>query len=116
MNYNLFQLYAASKKMVDTVESHPEFDFKSEALSEFVSGIKSANDVIELTRPDYLRRYTMEQEMFKSFTPEQRDFICSQIGHWYLMWENKMWIEDKPNQHWLGRGKEELKTMLCGDS
>ena len=53
--------------------------------------------------------------MFETFTPEQKDFICSQIGWWYLMWKDRMWVEDKPNQHWLGTGKEHLKTMICGD-
>lgn len=49
------------------------------------------------------------------FTTKQIDHICYQIGEWYTQWENKMWIDGKPNQHWLGFAKEELKTMICGD-
>ena len=49
------------------------------------------------------------------FTTQQIDHICYQIGEWYIQWERKMWVNDKPNQHWLGFAKEELKTMICGD-
>jgi hypothetical protein len=53
--------------------------------------------------------------MTVGLTTEQIDHICYQIGEWYLEWENKMWSDGKPNQHWLGRAKEELKTMICGE-
>ena len=49
------------------------------------------------------------------FTTQQIDHIFYQIGEWYIQWERKMWVNDKPNQHWLGFAKEELKTMICGD-
>lgn len=49
------------------------------------------------------------------FTTQQIDHICYQIGEWYIQWQEKMWVKDKPNQHWLGFAKEELKTMICGD-
>ena len=53
--------------------------------------------------------------MSLGFTTQQIDHICYQIGEWYSQWEHKMWVKDKPNQHWLGFAKEELKTMICGD-
>lgn len=53
--------------------------------------------------------------MSVGLTTQQIDHICYQIGEWYINWESKMWIKDKPNQHWLGLAKEELKTMICGD-
>lgn len=48
------------------------------------------------------------------FTTHQIDHICYQIGNWYTLWQDRMWIDDKPNQHWLGRAKEDLKIMICG--
>ena len=53
--------------------------------------------------------------MSLGFTTQQIDHICYQIGEWYTQWEHKMWVDGKPNQHWLGFAKEELKTMICGD-
>ena len=49
-----------------------------------------------------------------TFTPEQIDHICYQIGDWYLLW--KRCITDPPGgNHRLGYAKEQLKTMICGD-
>lgn len=53
--------------------------------------------------------------MTVGLTMQQIDHICYQIGEWYIQWERKMWVDGKPNQHWLGFAKEELKTMICGD-
>jgi hypothetical protein len=53
--------------------------------------------------------------MTVGLTRQQIDHICYQIGEWYIQWEHKMWVDGKPNQHWLGFAKEELKTMICGD-
>lgn len=49
------------------------------------------------------------------FTTHQIDHICYQIGEWYIQWQNKMWVDGKPNQHYLGFAKEQLKEMICGD-
>jgi len=42
------------------------------------------------------------------FTPEQVDWICYQIGDWYL--QMKPLLE---GQHNLGYMKERLKLMIC---
>ena len=47
-----------------------------------------------------------------NFTQEQKDFICWQIGEWYLMM--KPLLEGK--QHNLGFMKEKLKLMVCDES
>lgn len=47
-----------------------------------------------------------------SFTSEQIDFICSQIGHWYLDWKCKINCTGE-NNHRLGIAKEELKARIC---
>jgi hypothetical protein len=45
-----------------------------------------------------------------TFTHDQEEFICFQIGEWYLRWKDK--ITDNET-HRLGLAKEELKKMLC---
>ncbi len=52
---------------------------------------------------------------YHPFTSLQRDRICYQIGDWYVEWKDRMWVDGKPNQHWLGVAKEQLKTMICGE-
>jgi hypothetical protein len=44
------------------------------------------------------------------FTQEQIDFICYQIGDWYLMMKPLL-----EGQHNTGYMKEKLKTMICGE-
>lgn len=45
-----------------------------------------------------------------NFTQEQKNFICSQIGDWYLMMKPLL-----EGQHNLGYMKEKLKLMVCDD-
>lgn len=47
-----------------------------------------------------------------SFTSEQIDFICSQIGHWYQDWKYKI-NSTGETTHRLGYAKEELKSRIC---
>ena len=49
-----------------------------------------------------------------NFTPEQIDYICYQIGDWYLKWKNNM-ATGHGTCHRLGVAKEDLKVMICGD-
>ena len=50
----------------------------------------------------------------KKFTKEQMDWICYQIGEWYLDWKPKL-IDYDARTHRLGYAKEDLKTRICGD-
>jgi hypothetical protein len=43
------------------------------------------------------------------FTREQEDWICYQIGEWYLEWKNCI----AKGEHQLGYAKEKLKLRLC---
>lgn len=43
------------------------------------------------------------------FTSKQKDHICYQIGHWYLMMKPLL-----EGTHNLGYMKEKLKLMICG--
>lgn len=45
------------------------------------------------------------------FTQEQIDWICYQIGDWYLMMKPLL-----EGQHNLGHMKERLKMMICPES
>jgi len=45
------------------------------------------------------------------FTQEQVDYICYQIGDWYLKWKGNI----TTGQHRLGIAKEELKSMICSN-
>lgn len=108
MNYEAYRIYCANRNMVAKLEA------SGEECSE-IAGMKALTQVMEASEPEFLARYNREQDMFASFTPQQRDFICSQIGCWYTIWKDKMWVQDRPNQHWLGTGKEGLKTMICGE-
>lgn len=45
-----------------------------------------------------------------NFTQDQKDFICYQIGDWYMMMKPLL-----EGQHNLGYMKEKLKIMVCDD-
>lgn len=54
------------------------------------------------------------------FTREQEDWLCYEIGEWYLDWKHSMAVhladcETKCNcgQHRLGVAKEMLKMRIC---
>lgn len=113
MNYQVYRMYVESQRMIARAEANPEG--LSESEKSLIADMRLSQAILEEAVPEYVARYKMETTMWETFTYEQRDFICAQIGHWYLMWKDKMWVDGKENQHWLGRGKEDLKTMICGD-
>lgn len=48
------------------------------------------------------------------FTPEQVDWVCFQIGEWYLKWRSDI-TEPTVNGYFVrfGSAKEDLKLMIC---
>lgn len=50
----------------------------------------------------------------RKFTKQQVDFICYQIGEWYLEWKNHL-VDYDNKQHRLGYAKELLKEKICGE-
>jgi hypothetical protein len=52
--------------------------------------------------------------MKPKFTQEQKDWICYQIGDWYLHWKNGI-VNYEDKTHRLGYAKEQLKSILCDD-
>lgn len=113
MNYEVYRMYAQSKKMVDKLNDN--MDNYGEAELSLLAAMKFSHGVMEEQSPEYVKKYNIDQEMFSSFTREQHEFICDQIGWWYTLWKDRMWVHGKKNEHWLGRGKEDLKTMICGE-
>jgi hypothetical protein len=81
-----------------------------EQIDEMVKGWQEVIDMIDQNYPEIRSWYMRKQAMQKSFTPEQIDHICYQIGEWYLGVKELL-----EGQHNLGYMKEKLKTMICGD-
>ncbi|MFA6080727.1 MAG: hypothetical protein WC753_04620 [Candidatus Gracilibacteria bacterium] len=48
------------------------------------------------------------------FTQEQKDWICYQIGEWYLIVKDNL-VNYQNKTHRLGQAKELLKGMVCDD-
>jgi hypothetical protein len=113
MNKTLFDWYVNSRQNLDryelekqTAEPH-QID---EQIDEMVKGWQEVMEMIDKKYPEIKGRYMRDEEMRKSFTREQIDFICYQIGDWYLMMKELL-----EGQHNLGHMKEKLKIMICGD-
>ncbi len=49
----------------------------------------------------------------RKFTKQQVDFICYQIGEWYVQWKNQL-VDYDAKTHRLGQAKEALKERICG--
>lgn len=111
MTKYLYEYYRQTKQRLSIFEREKEND----EIGEIVEDWKEFIAAIEENHPDIVAQYEREKAIQDSFTPEQINFICWQIGDWYIAWEKKMWVDGKPNQHWLGLAKEQLKTMICGD-
>ena len=48
----------------------------------------------------------------KKFTKQQVDFICDQIGDWYMQWRDQL-VDYETRTHRLGAAKEALKERFC---
>ena len=108
---SLMGWYRNTRRLIDSAKGRENHENVNELYKEWVSAIET----IELACPDLKSRYERLVAIQETFTPEQIDHICYQIGDWYVEWQHKMWVDGKPNQHWLGVAKEQLKTMICGD-
>ena len=108
MNYQIYQMYLEQKRLIARAEACPnEHDEDEKTL---LADMKLSITILEESDPEYPRRHRMEQEMYASFSQDQINFICSQIGHWYLMMKPLL-----EGTHNLGHMKEVLKNMICGE-
>lgn len=114
MSNHLADWYSQTKKKLAIFEKEKEGN-ETEDILKMVEELREVITIIERDNPDVVRTYERKKAIQESFTPEQVDFICYEIGEWYCEWKEKMWVKDKPNQHWLGTAKEQLKAMICGD-
>ncbi len=108
MNDHIYQMYKQQKKMLRTMESDAERDLAAD--------MKCSIEILDASTTEYSERYAREQAMQSSFTPEQIDFICYQIGDWYLEWKQRIIVDLEEGTHRLGFAKEQLKEMICGDA
>ena len=112
MNDALFRMYCDTKKLIERA-SKSEIPGAEER--ELISEWQNAIAVLDLTCKDYKERYERLKRNQDSFTPEQVDFICYQIGDWYMEWKDRIVIDLKKGTHRLGYAKEKLKSIICGD-
>jgi hypothetical protein len=112
MSDNLFYWYKEMRDRIKRLENDPEADYHE--AQEILNGWKESIKVIEAGNPEIINRYNRHVAIQDSFTPEQIDFICYQIGDWYLNWKTRITTGDG-HGHRLGFAKEQLKTMICGD-
>lgn len=111
MNDVLFQMYMQTKNLVKKAKG---LEIGSEQR-QLVDEWNQAIEILDAAEPNYKTRYDRLVKYQESFTPEQIDFICYQIGDWYLEWKDRLVIDLKKGTHRLGYAKEQLKTIICGE-
>ncbi len=112
MNDSIFGMYCDIKRLLKKAS---ESEIEGAAERELVSEWQHAIDVFDIMSKDYKARYDRMVINQSSFTPEQIDFICYEIGDWYLEWKDRLVIDLKKGTHRLGYAKEQLKTKICGE-
>lgn len=112
MNDSLFNMYCETKRLIKKAEKS---EIKGAAERELVKEWEHAIEAFDAISPDYNYRYQRLIKNQESFTPEQIDFICYQIGDWYIEWKDRIVIDLKEGTHRLGFAKEQLKSIICGE-
>ncbi len=112
MNDTVFKMYVDLKKLISKAEKS---EIKGTQEREMVQEWKISTEFLEHSCADYLPRYERLVKNQESFTPEQIDFICYQIGDWYIEWKDRIVVDLKEGTHRLGYAKEQLKSIICGD-
>ena len=112
MSDAIYQWYKATKKRIKDIESATD---DHESMKSVVDECIEALHTMEIACPGIKERYQRNKAVQESFTREQIDFICYQIGDWYLEWKERIITDLEQGTHRLGYAKEQLKTMICGD-
>jgi hypothetical protein len=107
MNDLVYQYYKGYKQLIKAASEckNPHGEKEMQQLEEW----ENLMEVLEQADPDYKVRFEREARIIASFTQEQIDHICYQIGDWYLAMKPLL-----EGQHNLGFMKEKLKAMICG--
>lgn len=106
MNDLVYEIYKSTKRLIASINKCNEDHSDEELCQEWLDAIKSLDE----SNPNFAARYQREQDVLASFTPDQINHICYQIGDWYLMMKPLL-----EGQHNLGYMKEKLKNMICGE-
>lgn len=109
---NLYTSYVATKKNIADLEA--KRDSLDDSTLNALADMKLSASILEEARPHYLDCYNRESKMQATFTKEQQDFICWQIGEWYIEWKERILVDLENGTHRLGFAKELLKEMICG--
>jgi hypothetical protein len=112
MNDAIFKMYSDTKSLIKRAMTT---EIGGVAERELIKEWNQATEILESSSPDYKNRYEQLVKNQESFTQEQINFICYQIGDWYIEWKDRLVIDLKEGTHRLGYAKEALKTMICGD-
>lgn len=112
MNDAIFKMYVETRNLIKRASNNGVIGVEERVL---IHEWKQTVEILEQTDPNYKIRYDRLIKNQESFTYEQIDFICYQIGDWYLEWKDRIIIDLKNGQHRLGYAKEQLKTIICGD-
>jgi hypothetical protein len=112
MNDTLFNIYVETKNLIKQFEQSEHVTDEGRLLLSQWNGFIDILDKMDSNYSDRYERLIKNQE---SFTPEQIDFICYQIGEWYMEWKDRIICDLKQGQHRLGYAKEQLKSMICGN-
>lgn len=113
MNKTLYDWYENSRDSLTRYELELQGQEPHEVdleVEEMMRGWKEAINIIEKSYPGVKLWYERKVQLQTSFTSEQINFICEQIGDWYLMMKPLL-----EGQHNLGHMKERLKIMICGE-
>ena len=108
-----YDMYKTARIMLERLENEHPTDALEHTLE--IVACKETIGAVDASMPDIMHRYERNREIQTSFTTEQIDFICYQIGDWYLKWKNNIISNGEKVQHRLGFAKEELKSMICGE-
>jgi len=112
MNDTVFQIYVETKNLIKKFEGSKH---TSDEGFELLSNWNETIETLDKVDSNYSVRYQRLIKNQESLTNEQIDFICYQIGEWYLEWKHRIICDLDQGTHRLGYAKERLKTMICGD-
>jgi len=112
MSETIFKLYCQTKSLLKRAE---EISRSGGAERMLMKDWEQAIAFFENSDPRYKDRYENIDRIQQTFTAEQIDFICYQIGDWYLEWKDRIIVDLDKGTHRLGFAKEELKTIICGE-
>ncbi len=102
--------YKNAMNLIEQAKGHEDHEKVKEIYNGWIEDIEN----IGKNFPGVKERYERIKAMQASFTKEQIDFICYEIGDWYLDWKHRITTGDG-HGHRLGYAKEQLKSLICGD-